>query len=617
MIENKKTTLFVLLCVSGLVIISSVFPFTAYADDFNPHPDPYFSVAPLSIPIEDTATGTVDVAMARFRWQALAGTTALKYVTVRLMADPSFDRSGITSIKVYFDNNQDIPTVPPTVSINEFFDRNAAPPGGDDVDVTVGSWDFTLSDTVKIEVDNTLAVKGTSGWAKIFIAFDLAPDAEIDESIGCEILEVEDNTGPPGNTHNPVASPAIDQDNIDDYETTLLATGIATPTGEQGEDFVPVLWLQLNSNDADFDVLDTYKNVNLDAITFHVIGTDFSDIDPGGISLWTDNIPYGTFDGSDVAIPSTVTPGAPSEYVTVNPSSPIPFDDTGINLIATVNVAESAGVGNTVGLEIEDPSTDLSFNDIIDDDDDSNVTVYAYVSVGTDYSQTGYILSSSTIPGTSNTFTVTPLPDTDPPQVAATVPRNNESGVVVTTDVTIIFNEDINPSTVSDTIFYVKDSTGSKVPGTVSASGSEAVFTPDSRFNYEQIYTATLEPGVEDIYGNAMTTTHTWGFATTPNVAKPVAANNRILPGSTDPVQIHIPEPSGGPSKRVTVQVFTTTGKKVATLINNRPYAQIENQLPLLWYGRNSRQQNLGPGLYFIQVISGGEKTILKVLIVR
>jgi hypothetical protein len=63
--------------------------------------------------------------------------------------------------------------------------------------------------------------------------------------------------------------------------------------------------------------------------------------------------------------------------------------------------------------------------------------------------------------------------------------------------------------------------------------------------------------------------------------------------------------------------MFTVTGKRVATLVNNRPYSQIKSKIPLLWYGKNGRQQNLGPGLYFIQVVYGSNKTILKVMIVR
>jgi hypothetical protein len=586
----------------------------AGADGFNQNE--YISMAPISIPIEDPddldsdGVGTADLGMTRFLWRAgvLDTTTAMKYVTVRLIYDGAFDRTDVNEIKIYFEDNQ-----------NDLFDRG----GGDDIDVTVnGPYSFDEGDDDKvIEINDAVAFKDTSGgWAHIYVAFDLKPGANVTgTTLGCEIVEVEDNTGTgPGTGGTFTPNPQLtDKEDVDDYEATLTATGRAPLSGEaeQGENDVPVLQLQLSTNDTSLDVADTYKKATLDSLTVHLTGTDYADIDPGGFSIYDDANNNGAIDMGETTIPAAVSPMTPSEYVTINPTSDIYFDENPISLIVTVNVAESAGVGNTIGLEIENPSVHFMFKDIINDINNLNPAVYAYVSTG--YVQQGYITATSSTPGTNNTFTVTPMPDTDPPEVAATVPRDNESGVVVTTDVSIIFNEDINPATVSDVIFYVEDSTGTKVPGTVSASGSEAIFSPDSKFNYEQIYSATLEPGVEDIYGNVMTTTYTWSFATTANVAKPVAANNRILPGSTDPVQIHIPEPAGGPNERITVQVFTTTGKKVATLVNNSTYAQIENQLPLLWYGKNSQQKNLGPGLYFIQVVSGGEKTVLKVLIVR
>ena len=90
-----------------------------------------------------------------------------------------------------------------------------------------------------------------------------------------------------------------------------------------------------------------------------------------------------------------------------------------------------------------------------------------------------------------------------------------------------------------------------------------------------------------------------------------------ITPGSSEPVQIHIPVPPGGQSARLTVEVYTITGERVAVLVNNRSYSEIASSLPILWYGKNGRQQKLGPGLYFIQIRSKNYKKVLKVLIVR
>ena len=622
--NHRNIILLIWICIVGMIFLCST-PLITQADGIDI--DKYESIAPVSIPlIEDPnnpTDGIKNVGVTMLRWEAVTGSTVITSITVQIEDTPdgSFNESNVEKISVYFE---------PKVGGDKYFNRGG---GTDDIYVAdesqnptgPGIYTFDSGVTKTIYLTPDVAITDDNSKAFIYIAFDIAYNAGYTGTIRCLVTAVEwkDSSGSPTGTwvytdfpvnHNNVLSK-----DVDTYETSLTATGVApvSGTGEQGEDDVPILRLQLSANDATMDATDLYRNVNLEAITLHQIGTSYSDIDPGGISLYDDANNNGVIDGGEISIPAAVSPLTPSEYITITPTSNVTFDEAQISLIVTLNVAETAGVGNTVGLEIEDPSSDIAFNDIVDDWDSDTPAIYALVLEADQYVQEGYITASSPTPGSGNTFTVTPLPDTDPPQVAATVPRNNESGVIVTTDVTIIFNEDINPSTVSDTIFYVEDSTGTKVPGTVSASGSEVVFNPDSNFNYEEIYTATLEPGVEDIYGNAMTTTYTWSFATTANVARPVAGNNRILPGSTDPVQIHIPEPTGGPSERVTVQVFTTTGKKVATLINNRPYSQIESQLPLLWYGKNSRQQDLGPGLYFIQVLSGSDKTVLKVLIVR
>ena len=100
-------------------------------------------------------------------------------------------------------------------------------------------------------------------------------------------------------------------------------------------------------------------------------------------------------------------------------------------------------------------------------------------------------------------------------------------------------------------------------------------------------------------------------------VPEPVAANNRITPGSKDPIKIYIPAPPGGAQERVTVEVYTVTGERVTTLVNNRPYQEIVSSLPLEWYGKNGKQKDLGPGLYFIQIRTKSYKKVLKVLIVR
>jgi hypothetical protein len=95
-----------------------------------------------------------------------------------------------------------------------------------------------------------------------------------------------------------------------------------------------------------------------------------------------------------------------------------------------------------------------------------------------------------------------------------------------------------------------------------------------------------------------------------------VVNNNKIVPGGS-PASIFIPQPPAGAQDPVTVQVFTATGRRVATLVDNRPYSEIVADLPLLWDGVNGKNVKLGPGLYFVQIRATGFVRTLKIMIVR
>ncbi len=220
---------------------------------------------------------------------------------------------------------------------------------------------------------------------------------------------------------------------------------------------------------------------------------------------------------------------------------------------------------------------------------------------------------------TNNTITIQEITTVDvtSPTVIFTDPASGKKDVPIGTEVTALFSEKINVSTVATSTFILKDITGKSIFGTVSASGETATFTPSKELDYETKYAARLTTEIKDAAGNPIDRDYTWEFTTIPSIPEPIAANNRILPGSTDPVKIYIPEPPGGSSEKITVQVYTAKGQRVATLVDNRPYSQIVNDLPLLWYGKNGRQKDLGPGLYFIQIRTGSYKRVLKVLIVR
>jgi hypothetical protein len=194
-------------------------------------------------------------------------------------------------------------------------------------------------------------------------------------------------------------------------------------------------------------------------------------------------------------------------------------------------------------------------------------------------------------------------------------------GVSRTATVKIVFSKNIDPDTLTVTSLVLRHSTGAQVSGSIAYDSATytATLTPTSELAYAT-FTATVASGasgVKDGNGIEMASDITWTFSTVPDLQEPVAANNRIVPGSSAPVTIFIPQPPAGASDKVTVQVFTTTGKRVATLVNAKPYSELLADLPLLWDGTNGRTQKLGPGLYFIRISATGWVRTLKVMIVR
>jgi flagellar hook assembly protein FlgD len=110
-----------------------------------------------------------------------------------------------------------------------------------------------------------------------------------------------------------------------------------------------------------------------------------------------------------------------------------------------------------------------------------------------------------------------------------------------------------------------------------------------------------------------MTAPETWTF-TTFGFSKATVVNNRLgAGGGASECLIFVPQSEA--DDRVSVQVFTTTGRLVRTFCKNKAYSSVD--VPIRWDGTNDKGKDLGPGLYFVQIVVNGVKQTLKVLIVR
>jgi len=207
-----------------------------------------------------------------------------------------------------------------------------------------------------------------------------------------------------------------------------------------------------------------------------------------------------------------------------------------------------------------------------------------------------------------------------PPAVVAVSPVEGATGVAINTTISAVFSKAILESSLTGN-FQVRDPSNNLVPGAITYdSGSNtATFTPTASLQYNRVYTVTLTTGItdDDTPPVPMATDKVWTFKTFGEFPEPIAIRNKIQPGVNDHTLIFIPEPPAGPGDRVTVQVFTPTGKRVDTLVSAERYSEIMDDLPLAWYGKNGRGQDLGPGLYFIKISATKWSRTLKVMIVR
>jgi len=102
-------------------------------------------------------------------------------------------------------------------------------------------------------------------------------------------------------------------------------------------------------------------------------------------------------------------------------------------------------------------------------------------------------------------------PDTTAPTVTSVAPRG--SSIATNTNVSAIFSEDMDSSTINATTFTLQEQgLTPNLDGAVSYTDRTAKFTPASPLVAGTTYIATVTTGVKDLAGNALGTNKTWTF---------------------------------------------------------------------------------------------------------
>ncbi len=99
------------------------------------------------------------------------------------------------------------------------------------------------------------------------------------------------------------------------------------------------------------------------------------------------------------------------------------------------------------------------------------------------------------------------------PFISSKAPLSNATNVARNKTVSIVFSEEMNPSTINANTFMVKKGNVAQA-GIVAYTGKTATFTPNVYFEANSTYTASITTGAKDLTEVALVANTTWSFTT-------------------------------------------------------------------------------------------------------
>jgi hypothetical protein len=115
--------------------------------------------------------------------------------------------------------------------------------------------------------------------------------------------------------------------------------------------------------------------------------------------------------------------------------------------------------------------------------------------------------------------------------VVSTDPMDKAVDVVLDKVISVTFNTAMNPATLNNTTFIIKQGT-TTVPGTIAPTANAAVFTftPTAALLPFTVYTGTITTGAKDTLRTSLVSDYVWTFTTIPQVT---LSSNPIAGGTT------------------------------------------------------------------------------------
>ncbi|MBW2254823.1 MAG: Ig-like domain-containing protein [Deltaproteobacteria bacterium] len=99
------------------------------------------------------------------------------------------------------------------------------------------------------------------------------------------------------------------------------------------------------------------------------------------------------------------------------------------------------------------------------------------------------------------------------PEVATVWPADETHDLPFDLSLQVLFTEPIDATSVSAQV-TLEDAGAGSVTGSIAVYGSALTFTPDTPLAADTLYTASVDTGITDLYGNPLQAAHSWEFRT-------------------------------------------------------------------------------------------------------
>ncbi|MFA7253261.1 MAG: Ig-like domain-containing protein [Patescibacteria group bacterium] len=215
---------------------------------------------------------------------------------------------------------------------------------------------------------------------------------------------------------------------------------------------------------------------------------------------------------------------------------------------------------------------------------------------------------TSTVASTEEDATVQ---DTTSPEIVSFIPSPDSTEVSVKTEISILFNEEISPDSITTDSFIVKNVAG-PVSGTITYSEKKAVFLPDNYLNYSTDYIVSITNSVKDISNNPFSGIN-WQFTT--ELQPEITVNTKLSDfetGTTDDWDEDASIMTPGGNSNYALKLHNSAGFSSATkkLIDNNILTNYSNiELDINTFG-NALYDGDGSALAFEQ---GGEWKMISI----